>query len=73
MAGMLNEIMARQHVQELLRKAEEQRRGAGPSTDRSRARMLLHVLLTRRGRGLERGGRGTTTLECRGDVPCSYQ
>lgn len=57
MAGMLNDVVARQHVQELLRKAEDERRGSGPRADRRQARRTLDDLLGRRLRGFNpRGG-----------------
>jgi hypothetical protein len=45
MAGMVDEIIARQRLEELLRQAEEQRCGASLSTERSRDRTLLDRLL----------------------------
>jgi hypothetical protein len=57
MAGMLNDVVARHHVQELLRKAEDERRGSGPRADRRQARHTLDDLLGRRLRGFDpRGG-----------------
>jgi len=38
MPGMSNEIIARQRVQELVRRGEEERRSAGLRADRPRAR-----------------------------------
>jgi hypothetical protein len=58
MAGMLDEIVARQRLQELLREAEEQRFAAHLSSDRPRSGTLLHRLLggRRRFRSGRRGG-----------------
>jgi hypothetical protein len=48
MAGMLTDILAREHVQELLRKAEQERCDGGPRGDRRQVRPTLRSLLGRR-------------------------
>jgi hypothetical protein len=48
MPGMSNEMLARQRVQELVRKGEEERRGAGLRPDRPRPKRRLLAALRRR-------------------------
>jgi hypothetical protein len=63
MAGMLNEILARQRAQDLSRRAAEKRRGAGPRAERPRAQML-RSLLGRRHFGLLPRRDATGMREC---------
>lgn len=64
MPGMLNQILAREHLHELLRQAEEERRGAAPRSDSHRARALLRRLRVRRRNGPEPRGAAATIVEC---------
>lgn len=63
MPGMLNQILAREHLQELVRQAEEERRGAAPRSDSHRARALLRRLRVRRRNGPEARA-AATIVEC---------
>jgi hypothetical protein len=66
MAGMLNEILARQRVQELLRKAEEERCVA--RVEHPGARPLLGALVGRRRRGFAQDGAAAKIVRCAHDA-----
>lgn len=68
MPGMSNEIIARQRVQELVRRGEEERRSAGLRADRLRARRGVLAALSRW--HSHRGARGRLAIKRGKREPC---